>query len=72
MKLKMEIEKAFGSGKLGLTTVRIFDGEGVIVYEVTESNEVISDYAHNTLDFALRILGLTSSAVQPSIFGGVL
>lgn len=72
MKLKIEIEKVFGSGKLGLTTVRVFDGEGVIFYEITESNELVEKASHNTLDFALRVLGLTSNACQPSMFGGVL
>jgi len=60
MKLKIEIDKVFASGKLGLSTVRLFDGEGVILYEVTESNPLISDQARGVLDFALKILGLES------------
>lgn len=58
MKLKIEIEKVFGTSCFGLSTVRIFDPEGVIIYEITDSNELISDHAHASLDFVLKTLGL--------------
>jgi len=60
MKLKIEIDKVFDAGRLGLSTVRLSDGEGVIMYEVTDANPLIPDHVHSVADLALNVLGLES------------
>lgn len=61
MKIKIEIEKIIsGDGFLnnGLSTLRVFDPEDVILLEQTESNENVGQVAREFLEFALDVLGL--------------